>query len=157
RAAVELREVVSALELEARIGVNTGGGVAGTGEALVTRDAVNVAPPPEQAAQPREGPGGEETYPLFRDAVSAERLQPVSAKGKAELLSAYRLVEVLPDAPAFARRLDTPLVGREHELAQLRQAYSRAVRERRCHLFTVLGSAGVGKSRLAGELGAGLG
>src|SRR5206468_4271737 len=55
-----------------------------------------------------------------------------------------------------ARRLDAPMIGRGDELAQLGQAYTRAVRERRCHLFTVLGPAGVGKSRLAHELGAAL-
>ncbi len=66
-------------------------------------------------------------------------------------MAAFRLLDVDPEALAIARRLDTPLVGRHAELEQLRGAYERTVRERRCHLFTVLGAAGLGKSRLAAE------
>jgi tetratricopeptide (TPR) repeat protein len=64
---------------------------------------------------------------------------------------AYRLLGVRLDAPAFARRFDAPFVGRDDELAQLQQAYARAVRDRSCHLFTLLGPAGIGKSRLTQE------
>ena len=156
RAAGELRDAVQALGLEARIGVNTGEVVAGSAEALVTGDAVNVAARLQQAARPGEILVGEETHALCRDAVRAEAVGPLAAKGKAQPLTAHRLLEVRPDAPAFARRLDAPMVGRADELAQLRQAYARAERERRCHLFTVLGPAGVGKSRLAQELVAGI-
>jgi predicted ATPase len=90
-----------------------------------------------------------------RDAVQVEPVQ-VAAKGKAEPVAAYRLLNVDLAAAAVARRLDTPLIGRRFELQQLRQAFERSVRERRCHLFTVLGAAGVGKSRLAAEFLSGL-
>jgi tetratricopeptide (TPR) repeat protein len=49
---------------------------------------------------------------------------------------------------AYARRLDTPMVGRETELGRLRDAFGQAVRDGSCQLFTVLGAAGIGKSRL---------
>jgi tetratricopeptide (TPR) repeat protein len=73
-------------------------------------------------------------------------------KGKAEPVHAWRLLGVVTGAPAFARRLDSPLVARERELALLTHAYRRTVDERACHLFTILGAAGVGKSRLVNEL-----
>ena len=155
RAAWEMRAAVPALGLSARIGVNTGQVMAGEGDSLVTGDAVNVAARLEQAAEPGEVLIGEATAALVRDAVSTEPVS-VAAKGKPEPLSAFRLVDVDPEAAAIARRLDTPLVGRSSELEQLQAAFERAVRERRCHLFTVLGVAGVGKSRLVREALAGL-
>ena len=78
-------------------------------------------------------------------------------KGKADPVLAYRLQKVDPAAAGFARRLDAPMVGRERELSLLRGAFDRAVSDRSCQLFTVLGIGGVGKSRLmaafADELG----
>ena len=139
RAAVELREALA--ELCVRIGINTGEVVAGGGDALVTGDAVNRAKRLEEAAPPGAILLGERTYRLVPDAVEVE-----PADG------AYRLLEVRTDAPAFARRLDAPLVGRAGERALLVQAFERAARERACHLITVLGPAGIGKSRLAAEL-----
>ena len=150
RAAAELRDGVT--EVQLRIGVNTGEVVAGGGETLVTGDAVNVAARLEQAAQPGEVLLGEQTFALVRDAVEVEGVEPLSAKGKAEPLQAYRLLEVVEGADAFARRLDAPLVGRAREQRLLREAFERAVEERSCHLFTLLGTAGIGKSRLAQEL-----
>ena len=150
RAAWEMRAAVPTLGLQARIGVNTGGVVAGEGDTLVTGDAVNVAARLEQAAEAGEVLVGAETRRLVRDAVRVEPVD-VTAKGKPGPLAAFRLVEVDLEAAAVARRLDMPLVGRRSELDQLRQAFERTVRERRCHLFTVLGAAGVGKSRLLSE------
>jgi class 3 adenylate cyclase/tetratricopeptide (TPR) repeat protein len=149
RAAWEMRAAVPDLGLTARIGVNTGEVVTGEGDTLVTGDAVNVAARLEQAAAPGEVLIGVETRHLVRGAV---RVEPVvlDAKGKGEL-SAFRLADVDPSADAFARRLDIPIVGREGELEHLRQAFERTVRERQCHLFTLLGPAGVGKSRLVTE------
>jgi len=149
RAALELRDVVT--ELELRIGVNTGDVVAGGGETLVTGDAVNVAKRLEQAAASGEVLLGERTYRLTRGAVEVVPLEPLEAKGKAEPVPAYRLVAIAEGAPAFPRRLDTAFVGRSQELAQLQQAYARAVREQSCHLFTLLGPPGIGKSRLCQE------
>jgi class 3 adenylate cyclase len=156
RAAVEARDALAEIDypLEARTGINTGEVVAGdpsAGQALVTGDAVNVAARLEQAAGPGEilvGPGTER---LLRPATRLEALLPLALKGKAEPVPAWRLLEVFDGAPALERRLDTPLVGRELELLQLRHAFQRTVQERSCCLFTVLGPAGVGKSRLAKE------
>ena len=151
RAALELREVVSALELEARIGVNTGEVVTGPGDALVTGDAVNVAARLEQAASPGEILIGEQTLLLTRGAVEAETIEPLELKGKTELVTAFRVVSST-GAPAIERRMDAPLVGRAPELELLRESYAKAVSERACRLVTVTASPGVGKSRLALEL-----
>jgi class 3 adenylate cyclase/tetratricopeptide (TPR) repeat protein len=155
RAAAELRDGVADFQL--RIGVNTGEVVAGGGETLVTGDAVNVAARLEQAAQPGEVLIGETTLALTRDAVEVEAVEPITAKGKAEPVPGHRLMRVLGGADAFTRRLDAPLVGREREQRLLREAFERAVDERSCHLFTLLGTAGIGKSRLAQELVSSLG
>ena len=155
RAAWEMRAAVANLGLQARIGVNTGEVVAGEGDTLVTGDAVNVAARLEQAAEPGDVLIGTETHRHVRDATAVEPVQ-VTAKGKPEPISALRIVDLDPEASGVARRLDTPLVGRERELGLLRQAYDSAAREQTCHLFTLLGPAGVGKSRLVAELVDGL-
>ena len=135
--------------LELRMGVNTGEVVTGTEERLATGDAVNVAARLEQAAQPGEVLLGEETYGLVRDGVEAEPAPPLAAKGKAEPLTAYRLLSVQAEAPA--RRDGAPMVGRERQRKQLENAFETVAGERACHLFTILGTAGVGKSRLVFE------
>ncbi|HSB38235.1 MAG TPA: adenylate/guanylate cyclase domain-containing protein [Gaiellaceae bacterium] len=140
--------------LELRMGVNTGEVVAGTEERLATGDAVNVAARLEQAAQPGEVLLGEETYRLVRDAVVADESPPVSAKGKSQALRAYRLVSVQAGAPE--RRHGAPMIGRGRQRELLEGAFANVVSERACHLFTILGAAGVGKSRLAQEFLAGL-
>ncbi|HEX2293487.1 MAG TPA: adenylate/guanylate cyclase domain-containing protein, partial [Gaiellaceae bacterium] len=165
RAATEVREALTALndelrprwgvELSARIGVNTGEVVAGdptTGQRLVTGDAVNVAARLESAANTGEILIGDPTYRLVRDAVLVESVEPLELKGKSELTTAWRVLGVVTGAVPVSRRLDSPLVGRERELALLRQTLDRAVVDKTCQLVTVLGAAGVGKSRLAAEI-----
>ncbi len=164
RAADELRSGLDALNdelerdygtrLELRMGVNTGEVVTGTEERLATGDAVNVAARLEQAAQPGEVLLGEETHRLVRDAVVAEEAPPLEAKGKSEPLVAHRLVSVWAEAPE--RRHGAPMIGRERQRELLEGAFANVVSERSCHLFTVLGTAGVGKSRLAQEFLAGV-
>ena len=140
------------VSLAARIGVNTGEVVAGDqGDTLVTGDAVNVAARLEQAAEPGTVLIGEETLRLVRDAVVAEPVPPLEVKGKSEPLAAFRLVEVTAGVAGVARRLDSPMVGRERELARLRQTFEAAIADRSCQLFTILGTPGVGKSRLVEE------
>ena len=161
RAAHELREELAVLnaklqsefgtELQIRMGVNTGEVVTSEGGTLATGDAVNVAARLEQAAAPGDILIGDSTRQLAEGALELEPVAPVDAKGKSEPLVAYRLVGVRTDAPAFERRFDAPFIGREGELEQLAQAYARAVRDRSCHLFTVLGPAGIGKSRIVYE------
>src|SRR3954465_1311228 len=111
RAAVEMREALPELGVHGRIGVTTGEVVTGTEERLATGDALNVAARLEQAAQPGEILIGEETLRLTRDAVEVEAVEPLSLKGKAEPVAAYRLIFVHGDE-AVVRQLDTPMVGR---------------------------------------------
>jgi class 3 adenylate cyclase/tetratricopeptide (TPR) repeat protein len=170
RAAAELRQALAALnkrleqergvQLSIRTGVNTGEVVAGdpsAAQAFVSGDAVNVAKRLEAAAAPGEILIGTETQRLVRDAALVEPVEDLALKGKVEPISAWRLVAVLQGAPAFIRRFDAPLVDREHELATLRRAFERAAADRTGHLFTILGVAGVGKSRLLHELVADVG
>ena len=165
RAAIEMRTALVqlndelagnwGLQLQMRTALNTGEVVAGdpaSGQTFVTGDPVNVAARLEQAAPPGEILLGEATARLVKDAAIVEALEPLTVKGKDEPLTAFRLLELRADADALPRRLDSPLVGRENEWTLLHHAFDRAVRERTCHLFTVLGSAGVGKSRLVHEL-----
>ena len=164
RAADELRGALGELNdelesgygtrLELRMGVNTGEVVAGTEERLATGDAVNVAARLEQAAKPGEVLLGEETYRLVRDGVEAAATAPVEAKGKADPLPAYALVSVRAEAPS--RRHEAPMIGRERQRELLEGTFANVVSDRSCHLFTILGSAGVGKSRLAQEFLAGV-
>ncbi len=148
RAAAEMRDALVELELQARIGVNTGTVVIGTEERLATGDAVNVAARLEQAAEPGDVLLGEHTLELVHDAVEAEPIMPLELKGKAEPVPAQRLLRIL-GAPE--RSHETPFVGREQELALVREAWEQALGERRCELVTIVGDAGVGKSRLVAE------
>jgi class 3 adenylate cyclase len=148
RAADEMRNALPELEVEARIGVNTGEVVTGTEERLVTGDAVNVAARLEQAAQPGEVLLGATTRALVRDALEVEEVEPLSLKGKAQPVAAFRLVRI---REATERRHEARFVGRTRELALLREAWERAVAERRCELVTVVAEAGIGKSRLVDE------
>ena len=144
-----MREAIGEHGLEARIGINTGEVVVGgEGETLVTGDAVNVAARLEQAAAAGEILIGAETRLLVRDAVRVEPVEPLALKGKSEPVQAFRLLEVIGDAAPLARHLETPLVGRERERQRLWRDYEDAVADSTCRLFTLLGPAGIGKSRL---------
>jgi class 3 adenylate cyclase len=149
RSAVEMRDALPELGIEGRIGVMTGEVVTGTEERLATGDAVNVAARLEQAAQPGEVLVGASTLALVGDAVEVEPVEPLELKGKAEPVPAYRLLRVR-EAPE--RRHEALFVGRERELALLREAWARVQAEQRCELVTLTGDAGVGKSRLAAEV-----
>jgi class 3 adenylate cyclase/tetratricopeptide (TPR) repeat protein len=150
-------EAQQGIAIQFRIGVNTGEVVAGdpaTSKTLITGDAVNTAARLEQAAVPGETVIGNLTYALVRDAVQVESIAPLQLKGKAQPVPAYRLLSVSPGGTGHARRLDSLLVGRDPEMSSLRAAFDSVVAERRPGLVTVLGSAGVGKSRLLAEFGA---
>jgi class 3 adenylate cyclase/tetratricopeptide (TPR) repeat protein len=164
RAASDMRTALGTLNVElerdhgvgiaARIGVNTGEVVAGdpsSGQRLVTGDAVNVAARLEQAASPGEILIGDPTYRLVRDAVEAEPVPALDLKGKDDPVPAYRLTGLLQAGEGHARHLDSPMVGRAKELEMMERALERAVVDRTSQLFTLLGSAGVGKSRLVQE------
>ena len=163
RAAYDMKQALARLNdsletrwgvrLENRTGVNTGEVVAGdvtTGQRLVTGDAVNTAARLEQAAPSLEILIGESTYRLVKDAIDVEPVEPLTLKGKAETVQAYRLVSV-NEGEGVARRLDAPMVGRTDELQVLVDALGTAIEQRRAQVVTVLGPAGVGKSRLLQE------
>lgn len=164
RAAVDMRAGLDRLNtevtptwgiaLQLRTGVNTGEVTAGSPgtSTLITGDPVNLAARLEQAAGPGEILLGPATYRLVRDAVVAEQAPPLTLKGKAEPVAPWRLDEVVEGVRGHARRFDTAFVGRTHERGLLQWAFERVSRERTCHLVTVLGPAGAGKTRLVNEL-----
>jgi class 3 adenylate cyclase len=166
RAAVELRDAMAALneelaqsydtQLALRIGVTTGEVITAGDDQLATGDAVNLAARLEQSAGRDEILLGAQTHALVRSAVVAEPLAPLRVKGKQAPVAAWRLLSVSGEEVP-KRRLDTPLVNRKVELRRLLDAFDVTVRERTCTLVTILGAAGVGKSRLAHELMASIG
>lgn len=164
RAAVDLRQEMIALneELErdwgvrlaARAGINTGEvvvGDSGMAQTMASGDAINVAARLQQAAEEGEVLLGETTWRLVRDATLVEPVEGLAVKGKGRV-PAWKVLDVVPDAPAVARGLDAPMIGRATELAELRAAFERSVRERTACRFAVLGEAGIGKSRLGRAL-----
>jgi class 3 adenylate cyclase len=143
------------LTLSCRIGVNTGEVLAGApdgAETFVTGDAVNLAKRLEQAAGTGEILLGEATFPFVRDAVTVGSVRRFEVKGKQHAVAAMPLERVDPWAAGWARRLDVPIVDREVELAELHRAFARVLEEHRAVLCTVIGPAGIGKSRLVAEL-----
>jgi class 3 adenylate cyclase/tetratricopeptide (TPR) repeat protein len=163
RAALEMQEAVGRLnaslsasavpELRIRIGINTGEVVTGDDAAtLATGDAVNTAKRLEEAAGGGEILIGAVTERLVRHAARLEAVSPVDAKGKSAPVAAWRVLGAIAGADSFARRWDTPLVGRTAELGVLRDGLTASADGRECRLVTVLGVAGVGKTRLVSEL-----
>ena len=163
RAAVAMRDALATLNAEleerwgvtirTRTGINTGEVIAGDatkGESFVIGDAVNVAARLEQGAAADEILIGEPTYRLVRDVVTAATFRPLVVKGKDDPVDAWSVLEIAPE-PVVARRLESPLIGREAELAVVEAAFARA-RNGSCQLLTMMGPAGVGKSRLVREL-----
>jgi predicted ATPase/class 3 adenylate cyclase len=163
RAAAEMRRRLAALndelrrpygvELQMRVGINTGqvvAGRAGGAPTLATGDAVNLAKRLEEMAEPDEILIGAETFRLVRNSVEAAPLEPRALKGKTGAVASWRLGAVTVPA-ATVRPRQIPLVGREAELAALVAEFERAAAEQSARLVTVLGSAGLGKSRLADE------
>ena len=139
------------LRIETRTGVNTGEVVAGdAAQTLVTGDAVNTAARLEQAAGTGEIFVGATTEQLIRSAAVLERSQPISAKGKAELLTAFRLVSVATDVARLVlprrrwwRVMQKWLFSNEPSTTRFDA--------RRCWVVVVVGPAGAGKSRLVAE------
>jgi class 3 adenylate cyclase/tetratricopeptide (TPR) repeat protein len=163
RAAIELRDAVSELcdelrrthgiELGMKIGVNSGDVFVGAGsrrEMFATGDSVNVAARLEQHANEGEILLGERTFRLVEDIVDAEALEPLAVKGRQALVSAWRLID-LSSAEPLSHRHQVPFIGRERQLEELRNALARVRDERSCLLCTIVGPAGMGKSRLAEE------
>ena len=156
RALAELNPELSerwGIELAARIGVNTGEVLVSGPADHTVGDAVNMAARLEQAAGAGDVLVGEATWRLVRQWAEAERVPPLELKGKSQSVPAWRVRSVVgvTEEPSTPATLRARLVGRDRELAMLRQCFERAEADHSCQLFTLLGAAGVGKSRLTDE------
>jgi DNA-binding SARP family transcriptional activator/tRNA A-37 threonylcarbamoyl transferase component Bud32 len=162
-AAAEARDAIAAeredvqrawgVEIVARIGVEAGEVVVAEdgGRSSVRGDPIARSLRLAHAASGGEVLLGDVAYRLVRHAVLAEA-RPDEVGGASGIAGRRRLLAVVPEAPVFARHPDAPLVGRADELARLRAAFDSAARQPALELVTVVGDAGVGKSRLAREL-----
>jgi class 3 adenylate cyclase/tetratricopeptide (TPR) repeat protein len=159
RAGFRIREATARLgkslglsePLEVHVGVNSGPvatGPGSAGEPIVSGAVVNLAARLQQAAMPGEILVGETTWQLTRDAVEFGPERTIEARGFEGIIRAH---PVLSLSPRSTRRT-IPLVGRRRELDLLIRTYRRVQETSRAHLLTLLGEAGIGKSRLADEL-----
>jgi class 3 adenylate cyclase/tetratricopeptide (TPR) repeat protein len=146
------------LSFSLRVGINTGEVLAGRmGEGYtVIGDAVNVAARLQAAARPGSVTVGETTYRAAEEDFAFEQLEPLALKGKAEPVPAWEATAPTDQVHTRRTRVRTgaPLVGRAEESSILFSLAQRVSREERPHLATVIGQAGVGKSRLLRELSA---
>ena len=166
RAATELSALPSAddetaqepsLRLVLRAGIETGEVLVGGAELEGTKasgHAVNLAATLMRAAKRGEVLLGDAISRLIREAARLEPVTRVGLDGTGISISipACKLIDLLPGASPIPRVLEAPMVGRRAELARMRATFERLVEKRRGYRFTVLGDAGVGKSRLATEL-----
>jgi class 3 adenylate cyclase/tetratricopeptide (TPR) repeat protein len=149
----------SGLGLRMRTGVNTGpavlGSVGSTGEFTAMGDTVNVASRLEQAAPPDGVLISHDTYRHVRGVFDVESQKPLLVKGKTEPLRTYLILAAKPRAFRSPSRgvegVETRMVGRDTELASICATFDAVVSWPAAHLVTVLGEAGVGKSRLLWE------
>lgn len=143
-----------ASRISIRVGINTGevstGGSFGE-QLLVMGDAVNVAARLEQAAQPGTILIGERTARRVRDAFVLKEVESVSAKGKSEPLVAFAVEAEATDVADPAATFLIPLIGRDRELQKLQREFAGLASDGVPRLVTVIGDAGVGKSRLTRE------
>ena len=163
RAADELRQAITGLNadlerehsvtIQTRTTINTGEVVSGdpaSGQPFATGSAINVAMRLHEAALPAEILLGPATHSLVREAVATEPVESLEIGGSLGRIEPHRLLSVAgsagirPTGPAA-------FVGREDELARLRRAFEGVRAESRSRVLTILGEAGVGKSRLANE------
>jgi class 3 adenylate cyclase/tetratricopeptide (TPR) repeat protein len=146
------------LELAVRAGIDTGQAVVSLdarpemGEGIATGDVVNTAARLQQAAPVGGIVVGESTYRTTRSRILFEQLEPVSVKGKAEPVAIWRVTRTRGSFGVdVEKRAAAPFVGREHELALMKDTYLRALREPSLQVLTVMGEPGVGKTRLIAE------
>ena len=165
RAALEMHETLGHLndELEGRWGVrleihtglNTGEVVVGSapgGDLATVGDVVNVAQRLEASAPPGEVLVGSETARHMGELAKVDEVDPLLLKGKSLPVAALRLRSVRSELGGAAVRPTLPLVGRQRELDRLRDAFDDVVASARPQLTTVVGPAGIGKSRLVEAL-----
>ena len=169
RAALEMQAAISLLADSAgpdqrrprlRIGIETGevlvnlDRVSGARDLFVTGDAVNTAARLQTLAEPGSVVVGPAAYAATKDVVDYEELAPAALKGKAHLVTAWRAVTVRARRGGLRSPLgiEAPLIGRQDELSRLKETVRRAAATGRPQMVTVVGAAGVGKSRLVWEL-----
>jgi class 3 adenylate cyclase len=151
-------EITEALGEGARVAINTGeavvvvGARAERGEEIVLGDVVNTAYRIEESAAPGSVLVGESTFRSTRDVVEYGERHLIQAKGKTEPVPAWEALKVRSPVPASERAPQAPLVGRKEELSLVLNTLARARRQEAVQLVTVVGVAGIGKSRLVWEL-----
>ena len=161
RAALAIRDWIldEQVELQLRIGVNTGqalvslGARPEEGEGMVAGDVVNTAARLQSNAPVNGILVGKTTCRATRDAIDYRPAEPVHAKGKAEPVDAWEALEARGRVGVdISTRVRTPLVGRRRELDSLLDAFERTWGARSVQLVTLVGEPGIGKSRLVYEL-----
>src|SRR5919201_4588275 len=152
RAGFALLDSVHELDLEVRIGIESGEVVVDERDStFATGEAVNVAARLQQLAEPGQILIGSGTQGLAGGRVETEELGPLELKGLADSVWAWHVVAIRGDGAIVPPSLEAPLIGRDFELDLLDNTFERAVKQRRAHLVTIYGEPGVGKSRLARE------
>jgi class 3 adenylate cyclase/tetratricopeptide (TPR) repeat protein len=144
-------------ELRLRIGINTGevltGALRAGGDYTAMGDVMNIASRLQSLAAPGQVVVGPSTYAAAQRGVRYEPLGPVPVKGREEPVDAWVALEATAPPGVRDDRARAALVGRDDELTVLRAAVQSAIARRRAHLVAIVGEAGVGKSRLATEIG----
>ncbi|MGZ5341482.1 MAG: adenylate/guanylate cyclase domain-containing protein [Solirubrobacterales bacterium] len=145
------------VSFQLRVGINSGevmAGLVGGDRYTVMGDVVNVASRLQAAGRPGSVTVGAATVSATRETIAYDELEPLELKGKEEPVPAWEATRVLATGPGrrSALRSETPLIGREDETRMLVSLVSRVEHEGAPHLATVIGQAGVGKSRLLREL-----
>jgi len=164
RAALELVDMIDGLgdeigvpDLTLRAGVLTGEALVGPGgneKALVVGDLVNTASRLQSIAEPGTVAIGESTFRMVESAIACESLGEKDMKGKSSPVAVYRAVRVISErgGRGKASGLEAPFVGREDEFRFLKDQLHGTGRDHRARLVSIVGEAGIGKSRLAAEL-----
>jgi class 3 adenylate cyclase/tetratricopeptide (TPR) repeat protein len=156
-AIAELNEATPGLDLAVRVAVNTGealvtvGARPTEGESIVAGDVVNTASRLQQVAPVGGVVVGQATYRATHQLIEYEELEPVAVKGKSEPIPIWRAAQVRSRYGVDYEGVRAPLVGRQDELALLKQTFSRSLHESSVQLLTVVGEPGVGKTRLVRE------
>jgi class 3 adenylate cyclase/tetratricopeptide (TPR) repeat protein len=158
RAALELVDLVPSLaeHIQARAGVLTGEAavtLGATNQGMVAGDMVNTASRLQGAAPPGTVLVGEGTYLAASNAIAFEKAGEQTLKGKQSPVEAWHALRVVAERGGRNRSegLEAPFVGRADELRLLKDLLHATGREKRVRLVSVMGPAGIGKSRLAWE------